>query len=245
MKQEMRISIVTVVYNNAMGLEKTARSVLAQDYDNLEFIVVDGGSTDETPELLKQYGDRITKWRSEPDNGLFDAMNKGVNMASGDYVCFMNGGDVFCNQTIVSQIVERLQQTDLPDVIYGNILVEKDGALIERAAKEPHNSHKMYFCHQSAFTRRSLLLRFPFDAAHRYSADVKFFKQCRAANARFLNSHLPVCIYDTKGQSNTNRIIGLLDNIAIIKETDRGWEKLKFLARLHFVILWRKLTGKN
>jgi glycosyltransferase involved in cell wall biosynthesis len=248
-----KISVITVVYNGAKTLEKTIQSVVEQDYTSLEYIVVDGGSTDGTRDIITNYEtgygnsqSRITKSVSEPDNGIYDAMNKGVSMSSGDYLCFLNSGDVFVDKQSVAKIVESLLANALPDVIYGNILVaNKEGGFMERIAKEPCNLHRMYFCHQSAFTKKEWLQKFPFDTKHTLSADLKFFKQCWYAGCRFVHVRFPVTIYDLTGLSNTNRCKGLYDNISVIKETDRVPDKYKFLLRLYFVIYWRKLNGKN
>jgi len=227
-----------------MNLEKTIQSVAGQDYGNVEYLVIDGGSTDGSVDVIRQYSPVISRWISEKDDGIYSAMNKGVQIATGEWVCFLNAGDVFVNSGIISQVAKAISEQ--ADVIYGNILVyKKADELVERIAQSPRNSHRMYFCHQSAFVRLDLLRQYPFDEKHKLSADLKFFKQCRNNNIRFMQLNFPIVIYDRSGISNTNRELGLRDNLSVIKETDRGWEKYKFLLRLYFVIYWRKLTAKQ
>ncbi|GHU63991.1 glycosyl transferase [Bacteroidia bacterium] len=241
------ITIVTVVYNSAATLEKTIRSVTEQDYGKIEYIVIDGGSTDESIQIIKKQESNLSAWLSEKDNGIYDAMNKGIRMASGDWVCFLNSGDIFVDSQIIGKVAKEISQSNRnQDVIYGNILVRKaDGLFKERIAKEPCNIHRMYFCHQSAFVRRELLQKFGFDEQHPMSADLKFFKQCYYNGNSFVHLNFPVVIYDTSGVSNTHRERGLRDNIAVIQEIDRGLKKYVFLLRLHFVIYWRKLANKK
>jgi glycosyltransferase involved in cell wall biosynthesis len=241
------VTIVTVVYNGIENLEKTIQSVINQDYGSLDYVIVDGGSTDGSVDVIRKYESKISKWVSEKDNGIYAAMNKGIEMASGEWICFLNSGDVFVDSRIVGTVVEKITQfEENQDIVYGNILVRKaDGSFKERIAKEPCNIHRMHFCHQSAFVRRELLQKIRFDERHRMSADLKFFKQCYYNGTRFVHLNFPVVIYDTSGISNTQRELGLRDNIAVIWDTDKGWQKYLFLLRLYFVIYWRRLTGKK
>ncbi|MDR0232455.1 MAG: glycosyltransferase [Dysgonamonadaceae bacterium] len=239
------ITVITVVYNGLNTIEKTIQSVLEQEYP-VEYIIVDGDSSDGTVDIIKQYEKHLTAWVSEKDTGIYDAMNKGTEMASGKWICFLNSGDVFADKYVTQIVAETIKSNNEPDILYGNILVEKsDHTLKERIAKEPCNLHRMYFCHQAAFTEKTLLKTFPFDIKHKMSADLKFFKECYYNGCRFVHLNMPLVIYDTAGISNINREAGLRDNIAIINAVDRGIQKYLFLLRLYFVIYWRKLNGKH
>lgn len=239
------ITIVTVNYNNAKALEKTIQSVIKQNYALVEYIVIDGASTDGSVNIIKNYKAKIAKWVSEQDTGIYNAMNKGIKAATGEWICFLNCGDVFVDSHAVQRIVDNIQLSG-PDIIYGNIFVERqDGTLNERIAKEPCNIHRMHFCHQSAFVKIGLLRNYLFDENHKMSADLKFFKQCYYDKRTFVHANFPVVIYNTSGVSNVQRNKGLLDNIAVIKEVDKGIDKYLFLLRLYFVIFWRMLTGKK
>lgn len=239
------ITVVTVVFNGADQIEKTIQSVVNQTYP-LQFVVVDGGSSDGTLDLIAKYDQSISHWISEKDEGIYDAMNKGVGLSSGEWVCFLNCGDVFVHKDVVRKVAESIAGNGYPDILYGDIFKMKaDGALDLRVAKEPCNLHRMHFCHQASFSRKEKLKLFPFDINHKMSADLKFFKMCYYHGCRFLHLDFPVVIYDTFGISNTSRNSGLKDNIAVVREVDKGWDKLKFLFRLYFVFWWRTLLNKN
>lgn len=238
MQKDIRITVVTVAFNAREALEITIKSVAGQDYANLEYIVIDGGSADGSLEVIERHAADITRWVSEPDRGIYDAMNKGVAMATGDYCIFMNAGDTFVAPDTVNTVVAGMERSD--DVVYGDIV--KNGVL--KPSLSPRNCHKMFYCHQSAFTSTACLLAFPFDTAHRYSADFKQAKQLILAGKRF--RHLPVAVahFDTHGVSNTQRSKGLWDNVKVVCETDSFVDKCRFLPHLLWPWLMCKLRGK-
>lgn len=238
MSQDIKITVITVTFNAREALERTIQSVIRQDYSALEYIIIDGGSQDGSLELIKQYSPQLAHWTSEPDRGIYDAMNKGIACAQGEYCIFMNAGDTFTDEHVVSRVFSELHPA--ADVIYGDIL--KNGRL--KISLSPRNCHKMFYCHQSAFTSTACLLAFPFDTAHRYSADFKQAKQLILAGKRF--RHLPVAVahFDTHGVSNTQRSKGLWDNVKVVCETDSFVDKCRFLPHLLWPWLMCKLRGK-
>lgn len=174
-------------------------------------------------------------------------MNKGIRRATGEWVCFLNSGDVFVDNTVVEKVAAAIaESTGKPEIVYGNRLAQKpDGSYKEKVAGKPCNSHRMYFCHQSAFVRLPLLRKYTFDENHKMSADLKFFKQCYYNNHIFHHLPFPTIIYDRTGISKSERIRGLKDNIAVVREMDHGiWKKI-FLLRLNLVIFWRRILGKK
>ena len=264
------ISVITVCYQAAEPLQKTILSVRQQYYQPLEFIVVDGGSTDGTRDIISRHQDIITRWVSEPDRGIYDAMNKGVSMATGEWVIFMNAGDTFAANNVLLRIFKptpnpsrgegslitptinnatsNANQTPLPSggegggfsVLYGSVI--KNGRVIE-----PHrftNPHRMPFCHQSSLVRTSCLRELPFDINHRMSADLKFFKQLLLAGHQFQQVPFPIAIFDTTGVSNARRSAGLADNISVIREVDNWRDRLRLLPRLYFVYFMCRIKGK-
>lgn len=121
MKGSPVISVVTVVYNDCVNIENTIKSVINQSYKNIEYIIQDGGSTDGTLELINKYNEQITSIESNKDNGIYDAMNKAVTKASGDYVIFMNCGDEFSTNTTLEDVANGID--DNIDVIYGHTIL--------------------------------------------------------------------------------------------------------------------------
>ncbi len=217
----------------------TAKSALEQDYSHKEYIIVDGGSGDGSKQWIEQLA-KIASIRfvSEPDNGIYDAMNKAVKMAKGDYCIFMNAGDTFVKPETLSEIVAQMRPN--MDVVYGDVL--KNGVL--KTSLKPQNCHKMFYCHQSALTSTACLNTFPFDTNHRWSADFKQAKQLILAGKSFQYIPIAIANFDTNGVSNTYRSRGLWDNIKVVCEVDGFVDKLRFLPHLVFPWLMCKLRGK-
>jgi len=235
------ISIVTVVYNNKNLLEKTIQSAVNQRFGSFEYIVVDGNSTDGTIDIIKKYETEISAWKSEKDNGIYDAMNKGVNMAKGEWIFFLNAGDIFADENVLEKILPYLVENE-NDVVYGDILKHnKKGELFIKKSDSPSDRHKMYFCHQGVFCRTAICREIPFDTAYSLSADFKFFKLAFLKGYRFKQTDILITIFDTTGLSNQNRIKGLLENIKIIKEINNFYDKIRLLSRLYYVVFFIKL----
>lgn len=234
MSNPVLVTVVTVCRNVKSSLEKTMNSLLHQSYAHIDYVIIDGASTDGTPEMLgKTEGIR---WISEPDKGIYDAMNKGIRMAEGEWVIFMNAGDVFASDDTLSKVFSVERDAD---VIYGDVI---KGDSIKKA-EPPHNGHRMYFCHQSAFVRMSCLKEFPFDIQHRMSADFKQMKQLYLAGKTFMQLDFPIAVFDTSGVSNAQRSKGLYDNIQVIREVDNWKERLRLLPRLLFTYWMCRLRG--
>lgn len=129
----MRLSIITINWNNAIGLDKTMQSVAAQTFREFEYIVIDGASTDGSVEVIKKYESRFghLKWVSEPDSGIYNAMNKGLRMAIGEYIQILNSGDILAGNHVIEQMQAALKEREYPDILYGNMLKSfPDGRLI-------------------------------------------------------------------------------------------------------------------
>lgn len=243
--QDNTVSIITVTRNAAELLGRTIRSVANQTEENIEYIVVDGASTDNTADLLTANA-RINNWISEPDKGIYDAMNKGAALASGKWLLFMNAGDTFAADDVVSRLCRAADDNPDADVIYGDVIrcgnsPEND---ILKPASDSLKPHRLAFCHQSVICRRSDLLRHPFDISHRYSADFKFFKILQKEGKTFLHLNFPVARFDTTGISTTNRAKGLADNMKVIHETDGLCKGLPAILHLLPTYLISSLKGK-
>lgn len=152
----MKISVVTVCYNAADTIEKTMLSVLNQTYHDIEYIIIDGGSTDGTVEIIRKYADRIAYWVSEPDKGIYDAMNKGIKVATGEWINFMNAGDSLFSRDTLQQFIESYPHMD---VVYGYAMYMTQGRSF-RFKNSPMSEieKKMPFCHQAVFTLNSATL---------------------------------------------------------------------------------------
>jgi glycosyltransferase involved in cell wall biosynthesis len=162
MNLEPVISIITVVYNSESLIEQTILSVLNQTYQNIQYIIIDGKSKDKTIEIIKKYETRLAYWVSESDKGLYDAMNKGLLKATGDYVCFLNSGDKFYSNDTLEKAFSNLDI--LPDVLYGETMIIdlKGNEIGLRRLKAPENltwksfKNGMLVCHQSFYVKREM-----------------------------------------------------------------------------------------
>jgi len=240
------ITIVTVTYNAAALVEKTILSVLEQTYSNVEYIIIDGNSTDATVECIEKHKDQLAYWESKPDRGIYHAMNKAVAKAKGAWICFLNAGDVFDDKFVIGKMVASIPADKSVKILYGDVItLGKDGERYEKMASAPCNKHRMFFCHQSAFVLTSLLRTYPFDENYKMSADFKFFKESYYRGDGFIHIPFPVAIYDMSGISNTNRAAGISENMDVIKEVDRGIVKYKFLLKLFFTLTVLQIRNRK
>lgn len=173
-----RVSVITVCYNAERLLEDTIKSVLVQNYDNIEYIIVDGASKDNSLNIIKKYNDKITCWISEPDKGIYDAMNKGVKLATGDWIAFMNAGDTYVDENVISDIFRGKTFSSEIKVIGGHIYNHtKSGVEVHKAMSADFIPFGIPICHQASFTRRLLEgdIPFSYNTHYRYAADYAMF----------------------------------------------------------------------
>lgn len=199
------VSIVTVVYNGAATLERTIKSVLEQDYGNIEYIVVDGGSTDGTLDLLRKYDDRIDLWVSERDKGIYDAMNKGVALCTGEWVALINADDWYEPDT-VARVVQAAHERPEVNIVHGDIWIHYPNGhrKIKRAKRNGFllKYWEMVLNHPSFFVRRSYYQGRPFDASLRVSGDHKWTVQAwMHSSEQFLYLPEPLANFTAGGAS--------------------------------------------
>jgi len=171
------VSVITVVYNNRKHLEETIRSVLSQSYDPVEYIIVDGGSTDGTLDIIREYGDRIDFWRSEPDEGISDAMNKGVRLATGDLIAHLHSDDYYKDDGTLSAVAGELLRHPGALWLTGGIdIVDPGGRVLQTVTGRKYSYRKLvrgnFILHPATFvTREGFGKAGLFDPAYRYSMD--------------------------------------------------------------------------
>jgi len=173
------ISVVTVVYNGEKYLEQTINSVLDQGYDNVEYIIIDGESTDETLEIIKKYEDKIDYWVSEPDGGIYDAMNKGISLASGEYIGFLNADDWYPENSM--ELVMNASIKSKPDYIFGDMNLYNENVLIKK--RKPYKyKYGTPIGHQAFFSKTSLMKENPFNITYKMAADFDFMIKLMKTN---------------------------------------------------------------
>ena len=240
----IRITYVTITFNAAKVLQRTLDSVLQQDYPNIVHLIIDGASTDNTMKLVDDYiarsnaaenGHRI-QVTSEPDKGIYDAMNKGLRSLDGDYVCFLNAGDFLPAADTASKIAEAATNThhpspntQLPAVLYGNTdIVDGEGRFLHhRRLSPPENltwksfKQGMLVCHQAFYARTDFAIATPYDMQYRYSADVdwciRVMKAAEKENIPLLNLKMVVANYTEEGQTTLHHRESLWERYRVME----------------------------
>ena len=198
----MKISIITVCFNAVGVIEKTILSVISQTYNDVEYIIIDGGSTDGTLDIVKKYENYIAYWFCEPDSGIYNAMNKGVKYATGLYCNFMNAGDFFINEKVLENIFTSNRNEDL----ISGIAQIPQGFWYPPEEKNISLFYffKKGFCHQATFIKRQLMEEYPYDEDLKISADLLFFIMVSVFRngTSYTRINEIVCFYDTNGISS-------------------------------------------
>ena len=223
MSLQPKFSIITITFNASAVIEPTLKSILAQSYKNYEYIIVDGASLDDTVAKAKASGVKITHLVSEPDKGLYDAMNKGIKLASGDYLCFLNAGDAFHAPDTLEKIVAAIKNEDnLPDVLYGETAeVNEDREFVrmrrlQAPAQLTWKSFKqgMLVCHQAFYARREIVPLY--DLKYRLSADVDWCIKVMKRAKKMVNVELTVVDYLQNGLSLQNHKASLIERFKVM-----------------------------
>jgi glycosyltransferase involved in cell wall biosynthesis len=174
-KERTKVSVITITFNDREGLAKTIESVASQTYNNIEYIIIDGGSKDGTVELIKENEKIISSWCSEPDKGIYNAMNKGVDKMTGDWCLFMNSGDTFYDENSVEKFVET-KITPNTALVYGDTcLLFLNIGEISRHLGKLEGEAQTGICHQSSFIRCDLMKKYKYDESFKIVADVNLF----------------------------------------------------------------------
>jgi glycosyltransferase involved in cell wall biosynthesis len=174
----MKLSIVTINLNNSNGLTKTIESVINQSFNDFEYLIIDGASNDGSVDIIRKYGDRINYWISEKDKGIYHAMNKGIGVAKGEYLLFLNSGDFLCNNSVLENF---LNETNGTDIIYGRQYCEHPNGELVPYLNPDFLLIKDFFWgyslpHQSTLIKRELFYKYGFyDESLKLSSDWKFF----------------------------------------------------------------------
>ncbi|MBE9600376.1 glycosyltransferase family 2 protein [Pedobacter sp. MC2016-24] len=212
------LSVITIVYNNVKDIERTMLSVLNQTYPNIEYIIIDGASTDGTKDIVYQYKSRLAQFISEPDKGIYDAMNKGIGLATGDYLLFMNSGDEIYAPETVSEVFATAEAAD---IYYGEteMFNDKWESLGQRRHHAPENfswesfRFGMSISHQAIYVKRDIAE--PFDLNYKYSSDIDWIIKAAKNASSIVNTHLYVAKYLVGGISKKKHLASLKERFRI------------------------------
>ena len=222
-----KLSVITVTYNAQHTIERTLKSVAEQSYPHIEHIIVDGESTDSTLSLISKFNPEFnsgpnSKIVSESDRGIYDAMNKAAAMATGDYLCFLNAGDTFFGSYVVQLMMQSLDETNAPDILYGETaIVDDNGRFLRmRRLKTPETltwksfRQGMVVCHQAFIVKRELFE--PYDLSYRFSSDfdwcIRMMKKAKSIH----NTNLTLINYLNEGITTANRKASLRERYQIM-----------------------------
>ncbi len=234
----LKITVATVAYNAADLIERTIASVEEQDYPHVEHLIIDGNSQDTTLQHVHHYQERNSIARiqhevnclSEPDKGLYDAMNKAIDMATGDYIIYLNAGDKFHSPQTLSRVAAaaKQQESPLPAVLYGHTdIVDEDGNFLRHRRLAPPErlswrsfSNGMLVCHQAFFARTDLARQFHYDLKYRFSADfdwcIRIMREAKRQKLALLNTRTIISDYLNEGMTLKNHKASLQERFRIM-----------------------------
>lgn len=238
----IRITVVTITYNAAGVLQRTLDSLLRQDYAYVEHVVVDGASKDQTVKMVGAYQTQVAamhpdwtvRLKSEPDGGLYDAMNKGLERATGDYIVFMNAGDCFAADDVLSAVARSAAQDPHPAVVYGDTdIVDNEGRFLYHRRLQPPEKltwksfrQGMLVCHQSFYARSDIAKANRYDLKYRHSADVKWcievMKEADRRQLAMVNTHKVLTNYLREGNTTVHHRASLMERFRVMAE-EYGW----------------------
>lgn len=229
----MKISIITVCKNAENAIERTMLSVVTQSCfsENIEYLIIDGASTDKTVEIIKQYTERYPiKWISEPDSGIYNAMNKGIKMASGEIFYFLNAGDKLFDEKVISLILKKFDESDF-DFLYTDILTCDFNSLSESKIKKFNHADKYFLfrdciCHQASFFKKNVIEKFGgFNEGFKLAADYEMLLKIMA-DKNLKKTYLPItaAYYDVTGISSTSEDIVKKERVEIQKHFYSSFE---------------------
>lgn len=254
----MKLSIVTINYNNAEGLRKTLASIAVQTYRDIEHIIIDAASTDESVDVIREYAGKSNYpvlWSSEPDGGVYAGMNKGIRKAIGDYILILNSGDLLASNDVVARMMDDLKKNDCPELLYGNSVdvmdgkrLSKHGPNIEYSLKTLYNST---YPHISTFFKRELFSKERYglyDENLKIVSDWKWYlRAIGLGNVKPIYVDIDVALFDVTGISSTHKDLDkkerrqVLEEVippAILKDLDNYAFPIEQYKRLKKCHLW-------
>jgi len=216
-----KLSVITIVYNNVKDIERTMLSVLNQTYPHIEYLIIDGDSNDGTKDIIVKYKNRLSQFISEKDRGIYDAMNKGLALATGDYVLFMNSGDEIYSPETVKEIFDTAPGAD---IYYGETEMydEHWKSLGQRRHQAPETfdwhsfKHGMSISHQAIYVKRSLAV--PYDLRYKYSADIDWIIKVAKNASSIVNTNSYVAKYLVGGVSKQKHLASLKERFRIFSK---------------------------
>ncbi len=242
-----KVTIITVCYNVADNLEKTIKSVSNQTFKDFEYIVIDGGSKDNTIDIIKMYQHIITKWVSEPDHGIYDAMNKGIDKSEGEWVNFMNAGDTFVNNSVLESLFKGRIYPQA-SVIYGDaVLVFPNIGKVDRSYENIRTEAvPLNINHQSSFIKGDVIRRIKYDTSYKIASDGNTFLKIYNEGGSFKYIKMPIAAFETVGGISAKQLVRRKKEYMRIRNVKQGsilWYKSLLIPYLK-TFLWKVLPAE-
>ena len=234
----MKLSIITINYNNQAGLQRTIDSVLCQTWKDFEWIIIDGGSTDGTVEVIKKYQDRIAYWVSEPDNGLYYAMNKGIAVATGEWITMRNCGDFFAEKDSLSKLFRDPIEPSIDFLCAAAYRITDLGYYIAESRDITMLNSKMKFVHPATFVRTSWHKQNPFNTKYKVCADYCLIYTSVKKGRKFEYRNIPIVIFPSGGYSGIHWDLGYREG-CLVRGEDSFWDRI----RIDYNILCKKTAS--
>jgi glycosyltransferase involved in cell wall biosynthesis len=235
--KKLKLSIIVVSLNTKNQFLKTIESINRQSYKNYEIIVVDGNSSDGTSKIITNMKNNFSKVIIEKDKGIYDAMNKGAHLAKGEWTMFLNSGDIFNNNHILTNIFKKSFENK--DIIYGDTIVkQKNIKYLVPSSIFSKTTSIMPFCHQSVIVKTDIVRKNKFSLKYKYSSDFDFFSRCFVRKKIFYNLNLTIATVLAKGLSDNSRQKVYSENIKILTKYNYSFfiiAKLWFLKLFNFI----------
>jgi len=239
------VTIITVTFNAELFLETTVQSIIEQNYPNIEYIIIDGGSTDTTIDIIKKYKKHINYWISEPDQGIYDAMNKGIHTTSGKWVNFMNAGDTFTSPNSISNIFDKLQHNT--DIVCGDVFLvdqQKKTKYYQKSSGFNDISNSMIPCnHQGMFVKASIMKAELFNTHYLLAADYDFIIKIFTKNKNFQFINEATSNFLLGGETQKNNLLLRIESLHIQAKYELN--TLKLSDNYHFQSLLKIYAKKN
>lgn len=238
-----KVTIVTVTYNCKEVVERTIQNVLRQTYPNIEYIIIDGASTDGTREIIERYANQLAYWTSEPDHGIYEAMNKGISKATGEWIIFRNAGDYFISPTTIADVFAWYHDNGETFITGGTRTFQHDGYYDYYFSPLKHSlwCHN-YISHPATFIRTVVQKNIPYDTELRIAADYKLFCQIRLHHYSYCCYPTIITLFDGEsGISSSNRRLAYKEKIVVAKQLGASLHVIKKLKKQYYKMILRSL----
>lgn len=239
-----KVTIVTVVFNGRDIIEETIKSVISQTYKNIEYIIIDGGSTDGTTKIIEKYKNKIDCFISEPDNGIYDAMNKAIGLANGEWINFMNAGDTFASNDVLSKIFEEYDVSDY-DFMYGeHYWYDNRKKYLVQTRPLELMWQRICFSHQSLFSRTALMKEKSYDLTYKIVCDYENYFSRYMEGKKFLKIEFPIAVFLAGGFSDINFLERTKERYKVVSKYDNSFKVKKYYMKIVMYYYLNKIIKK-